>query len=310
MNVYFWMVLGDELGTATMSRRGRIEDFRPATITPSRVGATANLVTFLKSEVEYGPLGRLLLHIANGTLLSRFCVDAVPAGHFLLEKGAAWSRTYAPQFEIEWSRQASNEYFDASRLSRLNLNLNSPDFVQDITGWTPTGGRTFDVKLADLPTEVELVVTRERRYRHGTETFRTDGDLQVLGFHERSVAKIEAALQPGTGANPTFVKAVEHYKHYSTLRRAICGKLRIGIAEIMSRIREASADSGEFNAVLEWIGRNGSEEFEPKFLVDQLKALHATYAQPQTLCDEFAALRSDLIDAIRDFAMTLLSQNE
>ncbi len=311
MSVYFWLMLAGKLGTATVSR-GRVEDFSPAMIMPSLHGAPASLVTVLESEVEYGALGKLLLNIAGGTHLACFCVDAVPARRVLFAKGLEYQPTFLPKFDFECATLSSADYFSVSKLAMLNLNLNAPSFVQDITGWANSGETVFDLTLADLPAELELVVTKRRRFQHGTEAFRVDTDIQVVGLHERTVAKIEGALRVKPGANPSFVKALENYKRYSTTRRAICGKLRIGISEIMSRMCGASSDTKEFDEILDWIGRKGAEGSQPRFLANQLNELYANYETNKIpgLRAEFASLRSDLLDAVREFVTFLPNPNE
>ena len=70
----------------------------------------------------------------------------------------------------------------------------------------------------------------------------------------------------------------------------------------MERIRAAIANTDELKAVTWWVNArsNGSE---PRFLKEQLGSLHALYENSNLpgLDAEFADLRGDLIDAVRDF---------
>ena len=313
MNVSIWLVMGGELGTATMSKRGRVEDFRPAKITPSVKRLRPNLVTVLESGVEYGPLGEVLLSSVEGDHIGNFYMNAVPHRPLVFEKGVSSRPSYSARFNFATDTDSVGRHFTKKRLSLLNQNLKQLGFLDTIVGLDLGGYSVSEIGLGDLPGELELVVTRDCWYQHEGETFFAVNDLKVIGFHQRSVEMFERAIlrKLFDEARGRFDNVLKEYERVSKERRDTLNYLRyVSIPDIKKRIQAAGSNRRELNEVIEWIG-DRSTASEPRFLAEQLKALYDSYETSTIpgLREEFASLRSDLLDVVRDYVVEHLSQS-
>lgn len=290
--------MSGELGTATMNRRGRVEDFRPATLRPARIPGRINPVTRLQCGVDYYWLGRLCRG-SDHTELGDYWYEAVPAGLLIFTSGREGTPRFLPRFEFRTVKQASADYFDAERLAHLNKELTAPPFAWKLG----SKGSLCELALSDLPTEIELVVTDERQYRHAGKTFLEDTEPKILGLHQRSVAQIGNALCAMPGSSTEYVDALAAYKlNCWSEQLEVCEKLRATIAECLELAGNALAEEGKLSAILKWLAHGEI----PSFLVgaiDRVRAL-CQASNDVYLQQEFADLPEDIREVVRDFVIS------
>ncbi len=298
MNVYFFLVLRGELGTATMNRTGCVEDFRPATLRPSLCHPPINSVTQLQCGVENLWLGPRLW-FGDRSTLGDFWLEAVPNERLLFKDSESGNPRYLPQFEFRTVKQRSAEYFNADKLAQLNQYLAGNPFCWRLA----SEGSLCELGLADLPEEIELVEIHERRYRHAGEMFRVDSDVKVLGVHERTEALIGNALRAKPGSSTAYVDTLAaHKRRWWVERLDLREKLRAGITEFLRLMTSGLSDKGKLEVVLSWLGEGSI----PTSLLDEINTLRDIYNQSEDydLRQEFSDLPDHLREVVRDLVIS------
>lgn len=310
MSYYNWKVVDGVLGTAILTG-GQTDDFSPATIKPSRSRKTPNLVDLLRSEVDDSPLGQILAKVMGARLLSKLYVEAVPNPNSLLPPGVSSRPTFAPKMEFRLQRYSAQEYFPTALLSVLRETLNHRDSLRDFLPDMGDDARDYVnfniIRLDDLPIELECVVAVSLEYAYLGETFLVDRTPTLLGLHERSVTELEHQLSP---SRSEYLHAIIERNRLCRARRRVRWHLRQTLEKLMAELPGALRDPQEFKSILAWIAQDGREDLTPRSLKESLTALTALYQvpTPKGIREEFAPLKRDILEKVRELAAAEVGQ--
>ncbi len=304
MKYYFWTVLNGVLGTATLSGAGEVKHFSEASIEVAEKPAEINVVTLLRSELDYSPLGKLLASVVGSSQLQSLFLKASPRGFVLFPPGVTAHPTFFPELECKSEVVATDELFSSDVLEQLNCTLKAVDVLSSISQSTATGYFGLqELRTEQLPKTVEVVVESERSYSHLGTQFRVQRQRSLLGLHERGVRAIEEVLLAKGSPSVDEAECFAAYKRVSNEKRQFCRTLRARIVEILCRLKEGEASSAQLESLLQWLGTPGHSEAIPGVIVNEFTDL-VDLCQTSPLPGikrEFATIASDLKETIREF---------
>ncbi len=292
--MYQWKVIDGVLCSGWVSEVDASDHFQPALLGPAP-DATPNAVELIGLEIDNGPLASLLRSLFGGKDVRDLSVVASPATTPQLSDGSEVKpQFYHPELDIHIEERSLADCFAGDRWDTFVTAVQSEGFLRFYTKLGFIGPWAIDTpRMEHLPPTVELVISKQRLYAHEGIPFRSELGELLVGIHERSAERLEAAIVAQAHL-PGFERQLKAYRVRAARLRARRSQIRADLVAILESVAASVSDSNRFSEILMWIGSTENKRW-PHFLAEQLSGLIADCEQDPDGRAEFEKIPQALV---------------